>query len=199
MGYKYSEGYDNVLNVGYDLDFIIQLFTVNSTDLDKARTQLLAIYNLEHMENVQKSTTPIEKSIAKILNRRNINLIESEYLAFKAQDISKSAVLSEDGIIRISLEDGLKYAEMDQDIAEYRVNIERDTIGLLTVSCNAPEGIIFGKERNISDYLEQLERKTNEESNSLQIAIANLEMKTWIYGHEYDHYKSETENKGPKL
>lgn len=174
MLYKYSEEYDNIQHGGADQTFIEDFFKANIEDPEKARIQLLAIYELEANANAQKVVTSSDKTLAVMLARRNNNLIEREYSKLKIQASSKRAEQMGDG----SLEEAMLQAEMDMFVAEKSIEIYKDDIGLLTIASNAPNGMILGKEREISEYSRLLAKKKNPEVFLEIMGLLNYDLQT---------------------
>lgn len=151
---KNSEEYDSILHVGADLDFIDRFFTANIKDLDTAKIQLLAFYAKEYESNIQHSLTSREKSLASVLNNRNSALIEREYSSFKVRQIENN------GENQLSMSEALDRADMNCLFAESDLKTEEISISLLRVASFTDSPVIWGKERDISTYSQELERKT---------------------------------------
>lgn len=173
--------YDSVLHVGADMEFINRFFMINSKDLEHAKAHITEYYTKEYKWNLQKSDTSREKSLANVLNNRNLALIERAYATFRVKQIEKENVGLE-----LPIQDALDKAELNYVICESNLAIEEKTISLLRGAGFVESGMIWGKERNILDYQQQYKKrnvKTEDEKNpvieelktDLEMAQAQLE------------------------
>lgn len=157
MKYKYSEDYDEILDIDCDIEFI-KNFLANSKDINVAQSQLKEIYELEYEKNksiiVKKclennSTNETGFELARTLLNRN------EYLIYRyAFDFIKGLDLK-------------VYKEICEQYEEV-INRNHTSCILLSIfEMQQNNSILFDRKRDIELYRKKL-REINENKQKVK-------------------------------